>query len=64
LRIIQTVLAASLIPSPTNVEQIVTRGLEAAQGGARTPPPRRSGASASRDGSVGVGAMAEDSNVL
>src|SRR6266487_2187663 len=40
--------------------------LEAAQGGARAPPPRRSGASACRDGSVGVGvgARAGGSNVL
>jgi len=43
---------------------MVTRGLKAAQGGARAPPPRRSGASACRDGSVDVGAKAEDSNVL
>src|SRR5436309_12951670 len=41
---------------------MVTRGLKAAQGGARAPPPRRSGASACRDGSVGVGAKAGDSN--
>src|SRR5215207_5807804 len=39
-------------------------GLRDAQGGARAPPPSRSGASACRDGNIAVGAKAGDSNVL